>query len=221
VQGQITLNITPATAGTDPVVDTPDPLLAFSNGQRTASFTIPAGATRVSVPLVSTGTVASDVQVALTNLQTSGAPILQSPSSKVFRVAPAGPSVTSVCYVRTLTDRGVKLEFRATGSTSTRELTNAQITIPGLDLYKPQMPVPSQFVFDPTNTLTVDLSDTAFGFFSSPVNVRTGGGFSLSIPVSLDTQPTYLPPETKISGVTLALLNRIGTSGAQPVAACQ
>ncbi len=221
VQGQVTMNITPATAGTDPVVDTPDPLLAFSNGQRTATFTISAGATRASVPVVSTGTVASDVLVTLSNLQASGAPLLQSPSAKVFRIAPTAPSISSVCYVRTLTDRGVSLEFRASGITATRELTNARITIPGLDLFKPQVPVPPEFVFDPTNTVTVELNDAAFGYFSSPVNVRTGGGFSLSIPVSLDSDPTYLPPETKISGVTMEVLNKIGSSGAKPVAACQ
>jgi hypothetical protein len=221
VQGQINMAVTPATAGSDPVVDSPDPLLAFSNGQRFIPFTIPAGAIRASVPVVSTGTVASDVLVSLSNLQASGASILQSPSSKTFRVTPAGPSISSVCYVRTLTDRGVTLEFRAAGVTTTRELSHASITIPGLDVFKPTLPVPSEFVFDPGNTVTVELNGAAFGFFGSPVNVRTGGGFSLSIPVSLESDPTYLPPETKISGVTMAVFNRIGTSGVKPVAACQ
>lgn len=221
VQGQIILSATPATSGTDPVVDSTDPLFAFPNGQRTATFTIPAGSTRVSVPVVSTGTVATDVVVSLANLQASGAPILQSPSAKILRVPPAVPSISSICYVRTNSDFGAKLDFRVIGVTTTRDLARAVIAIPGLDLLKPYMPVPPEFVFDPTDTVTVDLTTGAFGFFSSPVNVRTGGGFSLNIPVSLESDPTFLPATTQLSGVTMAVFNRIGSSGVRQVAPCQ
>jgi hypothetical protein len=221
VQGQLVMSATPATAGTDPVVDSTDPLFAFSNGQRTTSFTIPAGSTRLSVPVVSTGTVATDVVVTLANLQASGAPILQSPSAKLLRVSPAGPSISSICYVRTNTDFGAKLDFRVAGVTTTRDLTRALITIPGLDLLKPMMPVPAEFVFDPGDTVTVDLNSGAFGFFSSPVNVRTGGGFNLSIPVSLESDPTFLPATTVLKNVTAAVFNRIGSSGVRSVAPCQ
>jgi hypothetical protein len=86
---------------------------------------------------------------------------------------------------------------------------------------KPSLPVPEEFVFDATNTVTVDLSSTAFGFFSSPVNVRTGGAFNLNLPVSLEGEPTFLPVTTKLNGVTVEVFNRIGTSGVRPVAPCQ
>ncbi|MEI9812531.1 MAG: putative Ig domain-containing protein [Acidobacteriota bacterium] len=221
VQGQIMMAVTPDTAGSDPVVDSSDPLLAFASGQRTASFTIPVGATSVAVPVVSTGTVASTAVLSLTKLEASGAPILQSPAPKVFRILPSAPSLSSICYVRTNTEQGVQLDFRMSGISTTRELTRAVLTIPGLQMVHSNIPVPAEFVFDTANTVTVDLNGAAFGYYASPVNVRTGGAFSLVIPVSLEGTPAVLSPAAKLDGLTVAIFNKQGGSATRTVAACQ
>ncbi|MEO8098129.1 MAG: putative Ig domain-containing protein [Acidobacteriota bacterium] len=220
VQGLITLTIQPETGGNDPVVNSPDPQLAFANGQRTTSFTIPAGARSVTVPLASTGTVASTVAVSLSALQTSGVAILQYPGTKFFRLPPAVPSITSACFGRTNTELGVVLDIRVSGFSNTRELTKAQLVIPGLVAIKANIPVPAEFVFDGTDTLNVDVTSLAFGFYSSAVNVRTGGAFTLNIPVSLEKVPSDLAPTAKIGSVSFNLFNQVGGAGARNIPAC-
>jgi hypothetical protein len=216
VKGQLTLKITPETAGNDPIVNSPDPLLAFANGQRSASFTIPVGATSVTVPIASTGTVASTVGVFVGGLEASGAPIAQAPSAKFFRIAPAVPTLTSACYVRTNAEDGVHLDFRVTGFTNTRELTKALVTIPGLGAGKSNIPVPAEFVFDGSDTLTVDANAVATAFFSSAVNVRTGGAFTLTIPVTLTT----LAPTVKLDSIQFSLVNRVGSTPTKALPVC-
>jgi hypothetical protein len=220
VRGQINLQVTPETSGIDPVVDSSDPLLAFANGQRTASFTIPAGSTRVNVPLVSTGTVASRVTVSLSKLEASGAPVAQTPSSKQFRLPPAAPSLTSACFDRTNTENGIQLNVRVAGFSNTRELTRAQVTVPGLQIIRPNLRVPPAFVFDSSDTVTVDVNGLAFGFFSAPANIRTGGAFSLTIPVPLDLPQAYLAPTAKLPSVSFNLFNGVGAAGARSINPC-
>jgi hypothetical protein len=217
VRGQISLSIQPETGGLDPVANSADPLLAFNNGQRTASFTIPTGATQVSIPLVSTGTVASTVGVSLSSLEASGAPIAQYPTTKFFRIAPAVPSISSACYVRTNDENGIRLDFRVTGLTNTRALTKAQVTIPGIASARPNIPVPAEFVFDGSDTVTVEVSGLAAAYFSSAPSVRTGGAFTLTIPMVLDS----LAPSVKLDSVTFNLFNSVGGAGARSVPACQ
>jgi hypothetical protein len=217
VKGQVMLSITPETAGTDPVVNTADPLLAFANGQRTAAFAIPAGTTKVTIPLASTGTVASTVAVSVGALEASGATIAQYPASKSFRIPPAAPSITSACYVRTNSETGIHLDVRVTGITNTRALTKAQVTIPGLAGAKSSLPVPAEFVFDSSDTLSVDIGGLAAGFFSSAVNVRTGGAFTLVVPVDLNSSA----PTAKLDGIQFNVFNGAGGAGSKPVAACQ
>jgi hypothetical protein len=217
VKGLLTLNITPETGGNDPVVNSADPLLAFANGQRTVGFTIASGATSVVVPVASTGTVASTVGVSLTGLEASGAPIAQTPSAKFFRIVPAAPSITSACYVRTNAEDGIYLNFQVTGFSNTRELTKALVTTPGLAAGKPNIPVPDEFLFDSTDTMTVEASGVATGYYSTALNVRTGGAFTLTIPVTLKT----LAPTAKLDSVQLSLANSVGSTAPRAVLVCQ
>jgi len=221
VKGQITLNLTPETTGTDAVANTPDPLLAFANGQRTTAFTVPVGATRVTVPITSTGTVASTVTVTLSALEASGAPIAQNPTPKIFRIAPAPPTIATACYARTNSEAGVHLDFRITGISNTRDLLRALVTIPGLAANKTNIPVPAEFLFDGSDTVSVEIRGLASAYYSSPTSVRTGGAYSLTIPVDLDRGATALAPTAKLAGVVVNLFNGIGGAGQKTVQACQ
>jgi hypothetical protein len=217
VKGLITLKVTPDTAGGDPIANSTDPLLAFANGQRTAAFTIAAGTTRATVPIISTGTVASTVAITLEALEASGAAIAQQPTTKFFRLAPAAPVISSACYARTNSEAGVKLDFRVTGLSNTRELTRAQVTIPGLGGARANLPVPAEFLFDSSDTLTVEISGLAATFYSSPANVRTGGAFTLTIPVNLNS----FAPSAQLGGIQFNLFNKAGSAGQRSVPACQ
>jgi hypothetical protein len=153
----------------------------------------------------------------LTSLEASGAPIAQFPTAKAFRIVPAVPAITSACYTRTNTEEGILLDFRVSGITNTRALTRAQVTIPGLSSAKPNLPVPEEFVFDPNDTLTVEISDLAAGFFSAPLNIRTGGAFTLTIPVTL----TSFAPTAALDTIQFNLFNGVGGAGQIGVPVCQ
>lgn len=221
VRGQITLSISPETTGTDAVANTADPLLAFANGQRTATFTIPAGVTKATVPLTSTGTVASTVMVTLSGLEASGAPIAQNPTPKIFRIVPAPPTNLTACYTRSNSEAGVHLDVRITGISNTRDLTRAELKIPGLAAAKTNIPVPAEFVFDGSDTVTVQIRGLASAYYSSATSVRTGGAYSLVIPVDLDRGATALAPTATLEGVVLNIFNSIGGAGQKTVPACQ
>lgn len=216
VRGQINLQITPESAGADPIVDSPDPLLGFANGQRSIGFTIPAGATRVSVPLASTGTVASTVAVAVSGLEANGVPFTQFPGTKFFRIAPAAPVLNAACYVRTNTESGIHLDLRVSGLTTTRSLTRAVLTIPGSAGPAPNLPIPAEFVFSGGDNIAVDASGAATTFFNAPTNVRTGGAFTLVLPLDLAAPA----PSLKLDSVQITLFNRAGGSGAKPAGVC-
>jgi hypothetical protein len=215
VEGKAVMSVSADTLSSNAVANTPDPRLSFGNGQRTTGFSIPAGATSVNLPVSSTGTVASTVSVSLTDLRTSGAAIAQNPVAKVFRIAAAAPSITSLCFTRTETG----LDFTITGITTTRELTRAVLTIPDLpDPTKGAIPpIPPELIIGARpGELTVSLVRLAEDYFGSATNVRTGGAFTLRVPVTVD-----LAPNAPMGQVSATIFNRIGGGEPRTVAACQ
>src|SRR4029077_15718106 len=171
-----------------------DPRLRFANGQTTANFTLPAGSTRVTVPLVSTGTVASTVTVSVANLRSAGSNLSLFPTSKIFGIAPSAPVVTSACYKRTQT--GIALQLN--GYSTTRELVRADVAIS-------------------TQNFQTDLSGIAAGYFSDPQTIRAGGSFALTVPYDdLNLDPKAPPPTVGVN-----VLNTVGAEGNQTIQACQ
>ena len=63
MQGEFVLYAEADTGSFEPVINQPDPRVRFTNGERRLRFTIPAGTTQATAPIVSTGTVASLVTV--------------------------------------------------------------------------------------------------------------------------------------------------------------
>jgi len=169
--------------------------LRFLNGLTTASFTLPAGSTSLSLPLVSTGTVASTITVSLTNLNSAGASLTLHPTSQIFRIPAGAPVVTSACY--TTTPTGISLQLN--GYSTTRELVQADLTIGN-------------------QSIQTDLTSTATAYFSDPLSIAAGGTFALTVPYDL----TLLPKASLNSGsVSVTVFNSIGPSGSQTVSTCQ
>lgn len=216
VEGKLAMGVASEAQSSTALGQLTDPRLAFANGQRTVSFTIPAGSTSVNIPVVSTGTVASTVTVSFADLRASGAPLAQHPAAKLFRIPASAPSLTSLCYART----GTGLDFRVTGISTTRELERAVFHIPGLTpppRLAPLPPLPPELIFGSTpGELVVDLTRLSSDYFGSAANVRFGGGFTLSVPVEVD-----LAPEAPTGEVTVNLFNRAGESGRRVVPRCQ
>jgi hypothetical protein len=193
VDGQLALDIQPNTRSTEAGGNQPDPRLRFTNGQTIANFSIPAGSTRVTVPLTSTGTVASTVYVSVANLKISGAALPQFPTPRSFNIAPAIPTVTSACYTRIATG----IDIVINGLSNTRELKRVDVRVGTQDLY-------------------TELSGISAGYYSSAETIRAGGTFSLHVPydVAWPAAPAPAP------AVSLVLQNTVGATGKISAAAC-
>ena len=193
IQGQLSISIQPDTHSSDASANQPDPRLRFANGQMTANFTIPAGSTRLNVPLVSTGTVASTITVSLANLRAAGANLSLYPTPRIFRIAPSAPIVTTACYTRTPT--GIALQLN--GYSTTRELVRAEVAIGTLNF-------------------KTDLNGIAAAYFSNPTSIRAGGAFALTVPYDLNLDPKASP-----GSVSINVFNVVGAAGNQTVSTCQ
>ena len=193
VYGQFTLNVQPNTQSTAGAANQADPRLRFANGQTAMYFVIPPGSTQVTLPLVSTGTVASTVTVSLVNVGSSGVSLPLHPSPVIFSIAPSVPVITSACYTPTAT--GVNVEVN--GYSTTRELTQANVTIG-------------------SSTFQTALSGIAAAYFSAPQTIRAGGSFALTLPYQLD-----VASNTAIGSATINLSNTVGAAGSRTIQACQ
>ena len=162
IQGQLTLSVSPDTASTDAVANQADPRLRFQNGQTTVGFTFPSGSTKVTVPLASTGTVASTVTVSIASLHAAGTDLPVLATSAVFRILQAAPTITSACW----TQSDSSLDLAITGFSNTRELLAAQAMLG-------------------SKKVTTDLAQISAGYFSAPETVRFGGAFTIHIPYDL------------------------------------
>ena len=193
IYGQITLNVLPNTQSSQGAANQADPRLRFANGQTAVNFVIPPGSKQVTLPLVSTGTVASTVIVSLVNLGSSGVPLPLHPTPVIFGIAPSAPVITSACY--TTTSTGVNVQVN--GYSTTRELTQANVTIG-------------------TNTFQTDVSGIAAAYFSAPQTIRAGGSFALTLPYQVD-----IGSNNTIGSVTINLSNTVGGAGSRTIQACQ
>ena len=170
----------------------PDPSIRFASGQPTQSLTIPAGTKRVAIPVVSSGTVASQTSIAVTKLRVAGSDLPLLPPATSFYVQQLAPVLTDACY-RTASP-GLQLEL--TGYTTSRDLTAANLTLNG------------------TKLPSIALSGFAGDYFLSPLSIRTGGSFSIAAPVTI-------VDSFKVDTLTVQVTNRSGVSASRTVRACQ
>jgi hypothetical protein len=195
IQGEFVLTAEADTGSFETAINQSDPRVRFVNGERRLRFTIPAGTTQATAPVVSTGTVASLITVRAINLTTAGVPIPASPSPKQFRVARTIPVITDAC----LASPASGPELRITGYTTTRQLNRAEF---------------SYTAGAQQRTDNIDVSASAADYFNSDESIRNGGAFTVTVPLILQGVGTLQP-----GNVTLS--NSVGTTAAKTVASCR
>lgn len=189
IQGLARLQVTPNTGHSEAEANRADPMVRFVNGQQFIRFTIPAGERRASLPIVSSGTVASTVSFSVSQLEISGNRLAAAPPPRTFAVDRLPPVITSACY----NQRPEGIELLVSGYTTTRQLDEAELTFP-------------------SGVVRHNIAGAAGEYFLNPVSVRTGGAFTLTLP---------LAPETAGSVPTaLRLSNSAGHSASRTLSRC-
>lgn len=194
IQGEFVLTAEADTGSFEPAVNQSDPRVRFSNGERRLRFTIPAGTSQITAPIVSTGTVASLVTVRAISFSAAGHTIPTAPSPKQFRVARTAPVITDACLATVASGP----ELRLMGYTTTRQLDRAEFS----------------YTAGQQRTINLNVADSAAEYFSSDASIRNGGSFTLTIPLVLQGEGVLQPN-------TIAISNSTGMSAARAVGACR
>ncbi len=198
ITGQLQLTATGDTGALDGSVNRTDPRTRFLNGLQSISFTIPVGATSVTIPIASTGTVAETVVVSVVNLQIGGAAIPSTVVPRTFHVLPLAPVLSSACF----TPRSDGVDITVNGYSTTRSLSAAIVN------FTPAVPAL------PPTAFTLDVKQIAADYYSSDDSVRFGGAFALKLPFNFIGSGS-------ITSATVAVSNAIGTSATVTASKCQ
>lgn len=185
VSGQITLTFQP-----DAAAPKDDPAIQFSNGSRTASFTVPAGSTRAvfggSTLALQTGSVAGTINLAVTaNLPNTNL-------SSAITVARAAPVVSSATVVRGSSGFQVQIS----GFSNSRDLSGAQFH------FTATAGQPLQ-----TGDLSVDLHTASTQWFTGSASAPFGGQFLVVVPFTVSAGSV-----ANLSSVSVQLQNAQGSS---------
>jgi hypothetical protein len=199
LDGRITLTVDPETGSLDAAVNRADPRVRFLNGQTQARFTIPAGSTRAPVPFGSTGTVASTVAFAVSDLKAGGVVLPVAPPPKSFRVARSAPVLTDACFAPGATG----IEIVVTGYSTTRQLDWADLTVS-----------PPTAVAAAGGAVRVNLNLTAGEYYASDDSVRFGSAFTLRFPLAIQGGGAG------VTSVALTLTNAVGSSSSRQAGRC-
>jgi hypothetical protein len=183
----LTLTFAPASGADDPTIQ-------FSSGGRVAHITIPAGSTTGATNVgVQTGSVAGVITITA-QLQAAGVDVTPAPApNKTIQIAAAAPVLTSVTAARTSSGFTVT----AVGYVTDREATQASFQFAATAGSNLQ-----------TTNLTVPVGTLFSGYFGGTSATPYGGQFSFTetFTVTGSTQA--------ITGVTVTLVNAIGSSAA-------
>jgi hypothetical protein len=200
VDGILTLT-TSGTLGSDPAV-------AFQNGARTVTFTIPAGSTVANFASqgnqiqLQTGTVASTIILTPSFETAAGVPLTPSNPPILQFTVPSEAPVLIAATLASTTNNGIVLNI--SGYSTSRSLTtlNAQFTAAaGFSLAATQVPV--------------DLTQPAAAWFDSTASQGFGGQFTVSVPFTFSgTTPNGIALVQTIASVSVTISDAQGTSNA-------
>jgi hypothetical protein len=196
IQGELVLTSEADTGSVENTVNRADPRVRFSNGQRVLPFTIAPGSRQVSTQVVSTGTVAGSTTISLANVRVAGTSVYTLPSPRQFRVAKIAPVITSACYSPATSGINVVV----TGYSTTRQISNATVAL-------------TPAGGGPARSMSIDVSGSAFDYFSTDEAVRNGGAFTLTLPFTVEGG--------EISSVSLELTNSSGSTTVGSVQRCR
>jgi hypothetical protein len=165
----------------------------FSNGQRTATFTIAQGATNALFkpdPLgLQTGTVAGTITI-VTRLFSNGVDVTPTPPpTRVLRIAPGPPVISSVSLVRSAQG----LQIVVTGYATTRQVSSASVTF-----------VPASGANLQTAQFSVPVESHFVSWYTSAASAPFGSQFTLTLPFNGDA--------SAVGSVQVSLTNSLGTS---------
>jgi hypothetical protein len=191
ITGRATLAPEPDTGSVEAAVNRADPRVRLQNGQMSTRFTIAPGARQATIPIASSGTVAGNLTLVVSELRAQEAAVPVVPVPRSATIARLAPVITDACFAPTSTG----LEVQITGYSTTRQLTRLGIKLP-------------------SGTLTADVSLIGTDYFAGDASVRFGGAFTLRFPV---TSATAVTSSTQVS-VTLA--NAVGTSAERNAPRC-
>ncbi len=174
-----------------------DPLVKFSNGNRTAPFTIPAGSTQGSFGSsgisVLTGTTAGTITITAALAGADGTNLTPTPiPTTTMVIAKAVPVITKLTF--NTNAGGGTFTVSATGFSTTREVKTAIYhfqAASGTTLAQPDV--------------TVDVSSAFTGWYNSAASTPFGTQFTVTVPF------TFSGP-LPISTLTMDLTNSMGTS---------
>ena len=188
--GVLNLSFAPASNMPD------DPAVQFSTGGRSATFTIPAGATHATFAApqfaLQTGSVAGAITVSIASLQSGDASVtLPGNVTSSVQIPPAVPSIRSV----TMTPTSGGLQVQLVGLSNTRELTQAMVTFQ-----------PSAGSSLETGSLVVPLGSVSTAWFPTPGSTPYGGQFTLTLPFNVNGASNV------VGSVSVVLSNTVGDS---------
>jgi hypothetical protein len=192
IAGQVELSFQP-----DAIHNSDDQAIQFSNGLRTAQFTVPANATDAAFTAgelgLMVGTNAGVRTVSVTALQTGSQAIPPTAEAKLDLSIAQSPPVITTASISNRTTTGVTLEI--TGYSTPREVTRAlfQFTpIAGRTLQNSQV--------------TVDLAGPANAWYQDAASAASGGSF-------LYVQPFTIQGEINaVQSVAITVTNSRGDS---------
>jgi hypothetical protein len=187
----LTLGFAPSVT---PPVD--DPMIEFTNGTRTFTFTVPANSTTTPPIMLQAGTVAGTITIPLT-LTAGGVNVTPTTLQPLVIVVPAAIPVIST---GSLTRNGDQLTVALVGFSNTREMTQATfhfVPVAGTQLVMPDITIPADTLFSTwfsstpsdaygsmfTYTQDFTISDGAANIQSIQITLTNSVGASASITV--------------------------------------
>jgi hypothetical protein len=178
--------------------DTSNPEVTFRDPQATNNatrlrFTVPKGATTVSLGQISTGTVAGTIRLTVASMTAGGADVLESVLPFQELVIPRLAPVLDEVSFETGTGNGFTIVVKGTATPRAADTMSLTFTgRPGVQLRNP--------------TATVTMTNTFRDYFTSAASRVGGGQFSIRVPVTIDGDAS------QINGVTVRLSNASGDS---------
>jgi hypothetical protein len=200
VTGTLSLSFQPNAAGLVPGYQ--DPALQFAAGGTTLDFTIPAGATTVTLSqngAIQQGTVAGDITVTLTRLTAGGVNILPVPAPSSTVPVPRSAPVIMANSVQIVNITATGFEVELTAYSTPRDLSAAAFVF---------SPASGGATLSGTTTYPLDLSSASTQWYASSAGLSSGSAFTMQVPF------TFSGDASAVGSVQVTITNSVGTSNA-------